>query len=251
MVILRNEQLIVTQRHTLEQLRRLESEGMMKLLVIIPAYNEEQTLEAVLADLRAHVPALDVLVIDDASTDATAQVAVAGGAALIHHDQNRGVGETVQDGIRYGLEHDYDSVVQFDADGQHIASYLPDLMAAKELLGDGIVIGSRYLDADEDKETLKQLAKRIIVRWIHFRTGLDLTDPTSGMRLFGRGAMEYFGKPGNPAPEADTVANLLASGMPWIEVPIQVRPRVAGHSYLAGFKGFQYLCRMCRNIKKV
>src|SRR3954466_10160737 len=124
---------------------------MPRHLAIIPAYNERGAIGATVADVREHAPDFDVLVVDDGSTDDTAQIARAAGAHVLELPFNLGIGGAVQTGYKYALEHGYQVAVQVDGDGQHDARHINHLLAylyANPELG--MVTGSRFLATDED-----------------------------------------------------------------------------------------------------
>src|ERR671925_2339993 len=123
----------------------------MRCLAIIPAYNEAASVADVVASLRRHAPAFDAVVVDDGSTDGTAQVARAAGARVISHPFNLGIGGAVQSGYRFALENGYDVAVQVDGDGQHDARHIPELLEhLRENPDVNMVTGSRFLSPSGD-----------------------------------------------------------------------------------------------------
>ena len=116
-----------------------------EILVIIPAYNEEKNIGGVVKKTRSSLPGVDIVVVNDGSTDATSRVARDVGATVLSHTINLGPGAAVQTGFKYALRHSYEYVVQLDADGQHEPQYINDLLTALEDSSVDVVIGSRLL----------------------------------------------------------------------------------------------------------
>src|SRR3954468_17282262 len=158
---------------------------MPRHLAIIPAYNERGAIGATVADVREHAPGFDVLVVDDGSTDETAQIARSAGAHVLELPFNLGIGGAVQAGYKFALERGYDIAVQVDGDGQHDARHINDLLAhlhAHPQLG--LVTGSRFLSGDEELGYRSSMPRRAGIRlfaWVLSRVvGRRVTDPTSG-----------------------------------------------------------------------
>jgi glycosyltransferase involved in cell wall biosynthesis len=221
--------------------------GAPRTLVIIPAYNEEAALPGVLADLAARAPGLDVLVVDDGSTDRTAAVARAAGAVVARLPFNLGIGGALRAGFRYAVRRGYDRAVQFDADGQHDAGEIPRLLAA---LDDGadLVIGSRFADKSVpyDVGRTRRLAMRVLHLGVRALSGRRFTDTSSGFRAFSRPMLERFAA-SYPVDYMDSVEALLlalAAGMRVEEVPVRMRVRVAGAPSNRSFKLVYHYLRL-------
>ena len=122
---------------------------MQKILIIVPAFNEEASLPGVLRDLQEHIPNGDILVVDDGSRDGTAHVAAAAGVPVVRLPFNLGIGGAVQTGYRHAQRNGYDIAVQFDGDGQHLATEIPSLLGHVIEGKADIVVGSRFLDPGE------------------------------------------------------------------------------------------------------
>jgi glycosyltransferase involved in cell wall biosynthesis len=206
----------------------------VKTLVIIPALDEEQTLPAVLAGLRAEAPDLDVVVIDDGSKDRTAEVARAAGVAVVSLPYNLGVGGAMRCGFRYALRLGYDRAVQLDADGQHdpvdVMRLLDELDAGADL-----VIGSRFADTANGERyemgRVRRIAMRVMRRAVKIVSGREFTDVSSGFRGFSHPMLELFAANYSVDYLADTVEALLTavrSGMHVVEIPVQMRVRAGG-----------------------
>lgn len=202
-------------------------------LIIIPAKDEQEALPSVLANLAATVPDLDVVVIDDGSTDATAAVARAGGAAVLSLPFNLGIGGALRTGFRYAVREGYERGVQFDADGQHDSTQIAALLAA---LDDGadMVIGNRFGGQSHTYELGRVRAgamglMRFVVRQF---SGQRFTDTSSGFRGFSRDVLELFARE-YPAEYMESVEALLlasAEGFRVDEVPIQMHNRELGQA---------------------
>jgi glycosyltransferase involved in cell wall biosynthesis len=201
-----------------------------RLLVAIPAWNEAETIAGVIDEVRAAVPDADVAVLDDASRDATATQAEAAGALVLHLPRHAGVGTAMRAAFRYARDHDYDYVVQVDADGQHDPASIPVILDA--LQTHAVVIGSRF----EGGSSYPLHGPRRWVMWVLSRglsrlTRTALSDTTSGFRGADRRAIELFAEQYPREYLADTVGSLVIAsraGLPIAEVPVAMRPRQGG-----------------------
>ena len=162
------------------------------LLVIVPALNEQATIQQVVREIRAEQ--FDVLVIDDGSTDDTANLAESAGAAVLCLPVNLGVGGALRAGFRFAVDHHYAAVVQVDADGQHPASQIRDLIAAAEQLNAHLVIGSRYLSPDATlvPTASRRFAMRLLSEVVSRAAGRTITDSTSGFRIICEPLLSEF-----------------------------------------------------------
>lgn len=220
-------------------------------LVIMPAHNEANNIEAVLEQIRATGLALDVLVVDDASTDDTATRARREGAAVVTLPCNLGYGGAVQTGFLYAVEHGYDVAVMMDADGQHDPKCLPDLLHAVEVGGADVAIGSRFLGRMEyDAGWARRVGMRVFRSIVRRVTDRPFTDPTSGYQALTREVMEFFARDNYPTdfPDADTLIVLDHAGFSVVEVPVTVRARMSGASMHSGWKPIYYVVKMLLSI---
>ena len=219
---------------------------MPRLLIVIPAYNEEENIVRVVDDLIRRFPQYDYVVVNDGSRDKTAALCRAHGYRLIDLPVNLGLAGAFQTGLRYAADNGYDCAMQLDADGQHRPEYIPAML---EELEDGadIVIGSRFLTVKKPK-TLRMVGSYIISWSIRLTTGRAICDPTSGMRLFNRAMVEEFAQNLNYGPEPDTISYLIKNGAAVKEVQVEVGERIAGHSYLTMMKSVQYMVKMAISI---
>lgn len=219
---------------------------MSKLLIVIPAYNEEANIQRVVGNLVTNYPQYDYVVVNDGSRDHTAAICRANGYRLIDLPVNLGLAGAFQTGLRYAAENGYDCAIQLDADGQHRPEYIAPML--KELEdGADIVIGSRFLTVKKPK-TLRMLGSYIISWAIRLTTGRAICDPTSGMRLFNRAMVEEFAQNLNYGPEPDTISYLIKNGAVVKEVQVKMGERTAGQSYLTFYKSVQYMVKMAISI---
>jgi glycosyltransferase involved in cell wall biosynthesis len=219
----------------------------MKILAVVPAYNEEDCLASTVENLRKNAPGVDILVVNDGSTDATGQICDEVDVNHINMPVNCGLAAGVQTGMKYALKHDYDAVVQFDADGQHLPEFIQTMAQALESEDADIVIASRFL-VGERKLTLRTFGNALISGLMKLTTGATITDPTSGMRMYGRNMIPVFAHQFDIAPEPDTIALLIRKGAKVVEVPAKMLDRQGGESYLKPSKAIQYMARTCLNI---
>lgn len=218
----------------------------MKLLVVIPAYNEEASLPAVVADLEKTCPQYDYLIVNDGSTDSTARLCRENGYNMLDLPINLGLAGAFQTGLLYATEKGYEAAIQFDADGQHLAAYIAPLVK-KQREGYDIVIGSRFVTVKKPIN-LRMAGSFIISFAMRFATGHKITDPTSGMRIFNRNMLEKFARNLNYPPEPDTISYLLHCGAKIGEVQVEVAPRTAGKSYFTFFRSVKYMVNTAVSI---
>ena len=219
---------------------------MQKLLIVIPAHNEEASIVPVVRDLIENYPQYDYVVVNDGSRDKTAALCRQNGFHLIDLPVNLGLAGACQTGLRYAAEHDYDCAMQMDADGQHKPEYIAEMLAALEE-GSDIVIGSRFLTVKKPK-TLRMVGSYIISWSIRLTTGRAICDPTSGMRMFNRAMVQEFAENLNYGPEPDTISYLIKNGAKVKEVQVKMGERTAGQSYLTLWRSVQYMVKMSVSI---
>lgn len=204
---------------------------MKRTLVIIPALNEEESLPATLKELREVVDDVDVVVIDDGSTDATAEVARRAGAVSAQLPFTLGVGGAVRVGLHYAQRYGYDRAVVIDADGQHDPAGIITLLDALDR-GADMVIGSRFASGDDyPVGRTRRQAMRFLGAIVRVLTGQRYSDVTSGFRAFDRPVIELLAREYPVEYLADTVEALLIvryAGFRVDEAPIHMRPRAAG-----------------------
>ncbi|BBF44258.1 glycosyltransferase [Lachnospiraceae bacterium KM106-2] len=219
----------------------------MKLLIIIPAYNEEENIERVVNNLIDNYPQYDYLVVNDGSKDNTANICRDNNYNFLDLPINLGLAGGFQAGIRYAYEHGYDAALQFDGDGQHQPQYIAEMLQVMEEESADIVIGSRFV-TDKKPKSMRMLGSNIIQAAIRLTTGRTMKDPTSGMRLLNRRVLREFAYTMNYGPEPDTISYLMRCGVKVREVQVEMLDRVAGESYLNLKRSIWYMIRMCSSI---
>lgn len=219
---------------------------MNKLLILIPAYNEDQNIEKVVDKLVENYPQYDYVIINDGSKDNTYDICKKRKYNVINLPINLGLAGGFQAGVKYAYRKGYDYVIQFDADGQHQPEYI-ESMLEKIQEGYDIVIGSRFADKKRPINA-RMIGSRLISLAIFFTTGKKIKDPTSGMRLYDRKCMKEFAQEVNYGPEPDTVSYLIKNGAKIAEVQVEMEERMAGTSYLNFAKSAVYMVRMLMSI---
>lgn len=203
-------------------------DAAQRLLVVIPAYNEAGRVGAVVADVHANLPGADVLVVDDGSGDATAAEATAAGATAVSLPLNCGYGTALQTGYKYAARHGYALIGQIDADGQHKAEYLRQMLDLVQKDDADLVVGSRFLANDGHYETpfARSLGIRLFARLASLATGQLVTDPTSGFQVMRAEIAHLFTRDLFPVdyPDADVLILLHRTGYRVREVAVQMRP---------------------------
>jgi len=210
-------------------------------IVFIPALNEEANLPVVLGELRAELPGVDVLVVDDGSTDRTAAVARAGGAEVVSFGENRGLREGIAAGYRYAHEHGYDIAGRVDADGQHPVEELRRLLELVQAGEYDVAIGSRFAAGEGyeayryEPSSSRRLGTALLRRAMRVVLGRPFHDATSGMYAVNAKAMPLLGVPYETgAPEVESLLRLRAAGLRVAEIPVNMRDRASGESKLRG-----------------
>ncbi len=211
----------------------------MKKLLIIPAFNEEESIVNTIDDIKKHCPDWDFVIINDGSGDNTLNICRDKGYSYLNLSSNLGLAGAFQAGVMFANFKDYDYVMQFDADGQHPASYVDRLLKTAIEQKTDITIGSRFV-SEKKPFNSRMMGSRLISLAIYMTTGKLLTDPTSGMRLFNRRMIKILAKNINCHPEPDTISHLLRNNAVVTEVQVEMSERVAGTSYLNIFNGITY-----------
>ena len=219
----------------------------MNVLIIIPAYNEELNIEKTVKEVLEKCPGTDFVVINDGSTDRTADICRRNGYPLIDLPVNLGLAGAFQTGMKYAAMTDYDAAMQFDADGQHVAEYVAAMTAIMEKDNADVVIGSRFVDKRKPAN-MRMAGSSMISAAIKATTGKKLTDPTSGMRLYSRRIIQKLAEDVNYGPEPDTIAFLLRCGAKVTEIQVTMREREYGKSYLTLGRSINYMMKMCLSI---
>jgi glycosyltransferase involved in cell wall biosynthesis len=220
----------------------------LKKLAIVPALNEEGSIPQVIAEINEHGPGFDVLVIDDGSTDATAERAQAAGAIVIRHPFNLGIGGAVQSGYRYALRHRYDVAVQVDGDGQHDPGFIPRMMEELHTTGHAdMVSGSRFREeaAGYRVPRSRRAGIRIFATVLSAIIGERITDPTSGFRMTNRRGIELFARDyPHDYPEVEAILMFHTHQMLLHEIPVRMRERGYGRSSITTQRSAYYMVRV-------
>ena len=220
----------------------------MKILLIIPAYNEEENIKKTIEKIENFSDEIDYIVINDGSTDSTEQILLENKIKHIKLIHNLGIGGAVQTGYKYAYENNYDIAIQFDGDGQHDVNYISNIC---EPLINGqadMCIGTRYLDksSSEFQSTfMRRFGSNIISIFIKIFAGKKITDPTSGFRAANRKVITEFAK-NYPTeyPEPESTVSLLVNGYNVTEVPVSMNERTGGVSSIRLWKSVDYMVKV-------
>jgi glycosyltransferase involved in cell wall biosynthesis len=222
-----------------------------RILVAIPAWNEAPNLEVVIGELRSVRPGDDVVVVNDGSSDATSAVARSLRCRVIDLPIQLGYGAALQAGIKYGMRRGYDVVVTFDADGQHDPADIQALIDAVRA-GHDLALGSRVLcDGSYQGSAARRWGRALFAKLARLFTGLDLTDPTSGLKAFGPRAQELFALARFPDrfPDADALVLTSRARLSLGERPARMRPSRNRHSlHGGGLRALAYTLNMLLSL---
>lgn len=218
-----------------------------RLLVIIPAYNEEESISSTVDELTSMLPGVDYVVVNDGSRDGTERICLEHGYNYVSLPVNSGLTVGFQTGMKYALRNGYDYALQFDADGQHRPEYISKMLNLAVAEDADIVIGSRFVNKCKEVSA-RMLGSRIITVAIKLTTGKRVADPTSGMRMFNRKMIERFANDDSLNPEPESISYLMKKGAKVREVQVEMRERQAGESYLNIPKSIAYMARACISI---
>lgn len=217
-----------------------------KVLVIIPAFNEEASIGAVIMDVKRNVPNADVLVVNDGSGDRTADIALERGALLLSQPYNMGIGATMQTGYKYALLKGYDVAVQVDADGQHPADQIKFLLDPIINERADLVVGSRFLGEGKYKPSIARgFGMAFFSGLVSIIIKEKITDTTSGFRAAGRDCIEFFcERYPDDYPEVEALVLLHKKGFSIMEVPVRMVERVSGRSSITPGRSIYYMVKV-------
>ena len=218
----------------------------MRVLIIIPAYNEELNLEKTVNDIEKNSN-YSYVIINDCSKDNTEIVCKKNKYSYISLPVNYGLASGIQMGMKFALENDYDIAIQFDGDGQHDARYLENLVKLIEKSEADIVIGSRFVNKKKEM-SLRMIGSRVISFFVRLTTGKKIKDPTSGMRAYNRNAIKEIANNSSLTPEPDTMVYFIKKGYKIKEVQVEMSQREFGKSYLNAWKSIQYMINITLSI---
>lgn len=220
----------------------------MKILAVIPAFNEEECLANTVASLKAACPDVDYLVVNDGSSDNTWAKVINNGLCGVSMPINTGLASGFKCGMKYAERNGYDAVVQYDADGQHLPEYIPVMAQKLEKEDATIVIASRFLDGSVKPSGARGAGSRLITFLIKLICGVRITDPTSGMRMYNRAMITTFAHEFDYAPEPDMLARVALKGGKLVEIQATMQERQGGESYLKLGNVIRYMSRTCLAI---
>ena len=226
----------------------------MKTLAIIPAYNEEGTIQEVVMRTRREIPSADIVVVNDGSSDNTSPLAEQTGAMVLNLPCNIGYGGALQTGFRFAAKHGYEVVVTIDGDGQHDPSFAHQLMAVMAAEQADVVIGSRFLQGQYQVGLARKLAIRVFSRMATRYTGTTFTDPTSGFQLLRRRVFSYLALRDNyplDYPDVNIIMALHKMKFKVVEAPVRMMEKPGGESMHSGLKPVFYVMRMSLAIVMV
>ena len=218
-----------------------------ELLIVVPAFNEAGSIVRTIKDLVNRYPEYDYIIIDDGSTDDTNKLCDENDFQHISLPINLGIAGAMQTGFKYANLNHYKYVIQFDGDGQHKAEYIPIMLENIKNNKSDIMIGSRYLHSTNLKN-MRMFGSMILAKEIKLVTGRIITDPTSGMRLFGERMINIFASSMNFGPEPDTISYLIKCGAKVDETEVEMQERITGKSYLNLWRSVFYMLHMCISI---
>jgi glycosyltransferase involved in cell wall biosynthesis len=217
-----------------------------RVCIVVPAFNEEQSIAQVVEGLRRVAPQAEVVVVDDGCTDATADRAVEAGATVVSLPVNLGIGGAVQAGYRYALRRGFCIAVQVDGDGQHDPTEVPRLLERVAAGETDLAIGSRWLGrGDYVAPSGRRIGMRLLALLVRWRTGQWFTDTTSGFRAVGSRALRLFGTTyPTDFPEVESIVIARHAGLKVEEVPVKMSEREYGRSSIGGWRSGYYMVRV-------
>ena len=222
-----------------------------KVLIIIPAYNEEKNIGSVVETLRRTLNH-DILVINDGSIDNTELLLTELGVQFVSHPINLNYGGALQTGFKYAVAKGYDYVVSFDGDGQHPAEAVQDLLNICMKTNSDIVIGSRYLNDTNYKQSFaRMMGTKFFTLMVKALTGKKITDPTSGFQVLSKRTFSFYSRKSNypqEFPDANVIIMMILAGYRVLEVPVKMNQRIHGESMHKGLKTIKYMIKMFFSI---
>ena len=218
----------------------------LRRVAIVPAYNEEASIAGVVGELLAYDPGLRVVVVDDGSTDRTADLARAAGAKVISLAFNLGIGGAVQTGFRYAWEQGFDVAIRADGDGQHDPAELDAIL--RPVLADeaDVAVGSRFIGGDGYRSSRSRRAGIRLLAWIvSALTRQRITDPTSGFQAANRRGIRLFAADyPHDYPEAEATVMVFKHRLRLREVPVAMRARESGRSSITTVRSVYYMVKV-------
>ncbi|NLC79397.1 MAG: glycosyltransferase family 2 protein [Ruminococcaceae bacterium] len=218
----------------------------MKILVIIPAYNESESILEVLAELKKEAPECDYLVVNDCSTDDTAKKLRENGCSFVNVPVNLGIGGGVQTGYKYAVENEYDVTVQLDGDGQHRPDYIKAIVAP---VADGrldMCVGSRFIEGSGFRSSfMRRVGINLLCFLLKITCGVKMTDATSGFRACSKELTAFFASHyAQDYPEPEAIMSAVLSGYKVGEAPVEMRERQGGSSSIKPLNSAYYMFKV-------
>lgn len=225
-----------------------------KVLILIPAYNEERNIVSTIASTKKVIGKRkwNILVVNDGSKDKTAELAEGEGVGVLNHPFNMGYGVAIQTGYKYALENNYDALVQIDADGQHDPKYINKMLAALDSFKADVIIGSRFKERTGYKAPIIRRVGMIFFSFIvNLVTRKNITDSTSGYQAYRKEVFSFLTSDFFPCdyPDADLLIMLHFAGFKIAEIPMKMYENRTGKSMHGSIvKNFYYVVKMCLSI---
>jgi glycosyltransferase involved in cell wall biosynthesis len=218
----------------------------LRRIALVPAHNEARTVAGVVEEIKRFDPDFEVLVIDDGSTDRTAELAESAGAHVVKLPYNLGIGGAVQTGLQYARDHDFDVAVQVDGDAQHDPAEIPKILAPIVEGKADVVVGSRFLGEGEyEPPVTRLLGIRLLARIVSVLVRQRVTDTTSGFRASNRRAISLFAADyPHDYPEVEAMVLLFRHRLKLVEVPVHMRLRGAGASSITFWRSAYYMLKV-------
>ncbi len=218
----------------------------MKKLIIIPAYNESESINSTVEEIKKNAPDFDYIIINDCSVDNTRNICEERGYNIVNLPINLGIGGAVQTGYKYGVNNGYDLAVQVDGDGQHNPQFLNKMSEYLVETNADMVIGSRFLEKEGFQSSgTRRIGIKYFTFLIKILTGKTITDPTSGLRIVNRQVMEQFARDyPKDYPEPESVVAILRKKKRVEEIPVIMRERNGGVSSISLKKSVYYMIKV-------
>src|SRR3989338_10114648 len=221
-----------------------------KVLIIIPAYNEAESIEGVISAVKKELPDAGIVVINDGSMDSTGSIAKGLGVRVVDMPYNMGIGAAMQTGYRYAALNDYDIAVQVDGDGQHPPDQITYLISPISEGKADMVIGSRFLEKGNYHPSLaRNIGIKIFSTVISIITGQRITDTTSGFRAVNKGAIGFFARNyPDDYPEVEAIALLYKAGFSITETSVMMKERTGGKSSITALQAVYYMVKVFLSV---
>lgn len=229
-----------------------EPVSLKKTIIVIPAYNEEESIRHTLEGIISQKLGFDIVVVNDGSKDNTAQEVLNAGIDILNLPCNLGYGAAVETGFFYALRNGYERVVLMDADGQHDAKFIKSMVAAMDSGTVDVVIGSRFRGSvDYEIPAARKLGMVFFRKIVKIITKRDILDVTSGFQLLNMRAVSFLLNDNYPSdyPDSDVLVKLLLSGFKISEIPVTIRAREKGFSmHSSKLRATYYIYKMILSL---